>query len=238
MDQQQVNAMLRSIDADCRATRHYTGISAFAPEVMEAMARVPRDAFVPDKLKPWAYENIPLPIGNDQTISQPFIVALMTHLLSPARDDVVLEVGAGSGYQAAVLSQLVKKMYTIEIVPALALKAAQLLKKLGCRNVEVRRGDASTGWPEHAPYDGIIVTAAAGHVPQALKEQLKPGGRLVLPVGRPQGPQELLLVQKDEHGECTGRNILPVAFVPFTGELNAADKNKTEELDRELKRRA
>ncbi len=212
--------MLRSIDADCRATRHFTGISAFMPEVMAAIARVPRDEFMPDKLKPWAYENIPLPIGNEQTISQPFIVALMTDLLCPDKDDVILEVGAGSGYQAAVLSQLVKKIYTIEIVPALALKAEQIIKKLGYRNVEIRQGDAASGWPEHAPFDGIIVTAAAAHIPPALKEQLKPCGRLVIPVGRPHQPQELLLVQKDEQGGFTSKNILPVSFVPFTGRLN------------------
>ena len=149
-----------------------------------------------------------------------FIVALMTDLLCPDKDDTILEAGAGSGYQAAILSQLVKKLYTVEIIPALALKAAQLLEKLGYRNVEVRQGDASRGWQEHAPFDGIIVTAAVSHIPPALKKQLKPGGRLVVPVGRPYMPQELLLVQKDKKGEFTSRNILPVAFVPFTGELN------------------
>lgn len=187
---------------------------------MESIARVPREEFVPDQMKPWAYKNKPLPIGNGQTISQPFIVALMTDLLCPHRDDVILEVGAGSGYQAAVLSQLVNKVYTLEIVPSLALKAEQLLKKLGYDNVEIRRGDASSGWREHAPFDGIIVTAAADHIPPALKEQLKPGGRLVIPLGRPHMPQELLLVQKDTKGGFSRRNILPVAFVPFTGELN------------------
>ena len=220
MGQQQVNALLRSIEAECRYTRGYTGIQAFKPEVMEAIARVPREEFVPDQLKPWAYENNPLPIGNGQTISQPFIVALMTDLLCPNKDDVILEVGAGSGYQAAVLSQLVSKLYTLEIVPSLAQKAEQLLKKLGYDNVEIRRGDATSGWLEHAPFDGIIVTAAAGHIPLALKEQLKLGGRLVIPVGRPYMPQELLLVQNDEKGGFTRRNILPVAFVPFTSELN------------------
>jgi len=219
MGQQQVNALLRNIEAECRYTRGYTGIQAFKPEVMEAIARVPREEFVPDQLKPWAYENNPLPIGNGQTISQPFIVALMTDLLCPNKDDVILEVGTGSGYQAAVLSQLVNKLYSLEIVPSLAQKAEQLLKKLGYDNVEIRRGDATSGWLEHAPFDGIIVTAAAGHIPLALKEQLKPGGRLVIPVGRPHMPQELLLVQKDEKGGFTQKNILPVAFVPFTGEL-------------------
>ncbi len=210
--------MVRKIDHDCRTTSSYTGISAFAPEVMQAMAEVPREAFVPDELKPWAYENRPLPIGNGQTISQPYIVALMTDLLRPTRNDVMLEVGAGSGYQAAVLGRLVKKLYTLEIVPTLAKNAASLLEKLGYTNVEVSQGDATKGWPEHAPYDGIIVTAAAEQIPPALIEQLKPDGRLVIPVGAPHRPQELLLVQKDAQGHLRRKNILPVAFVPFTSD--------------------
>jgi protein-L-isoaspartate(D-aspartate) O-methyltransferase len=221
MGQQQINDLLQSIEKECLYTSTYTGIQAFKPEVMEAIARVPREEFVPDQLKPQAYANSPLPIGNGQTISQPFIVALMTDLLCPNSDDVILEVGTGSGYQAAVLSKLVKKVYTLEIVPSLALKAEQLLKELGYDNVEISRGDGSSGWREHAPFDGIIVTAAADQMPQALKEQLKPGGRLVIPVGRPYMPQELLLVQKDAKGGFTQRKILPVAFVPFTGELNS-----------------
>jgi len=222
MAQRQADEMLRKIEQDCRATRSYTGIDQFAPGVMEAVARVPREAFVPDELKPWAYENRPLPIGKGQTISQPYIVALMTDLLRPDKDDVVLEVGAGSGYQAAVLAQLVKKLYTLEIVPALAKNAAEILQKLGYHNVEVHQGDASKGWPEHAPFDGIIVTAAAEQIPPALVEQLKPGGRLVIPVGAPQMPQELMLVQKDKKGHLSRRNILPVAFVPFTREEDRA----------------
>ena len=220
MGQSQVEKMLHSIEAECRYTRGYTGIESFRPEVMAAIARVPREQFVPDYLKQWAYANEPLPIGDGQTISQPYIVALMTDLLSPDREDVILEVGAGSGYQAAVLSQLVKKIYTIEIVPSLAMKAGQTLRELGCRNVVIRRGDASHGLPEQAPFDGIIVTAAAPRVPEALKEQLKPGGRLVIPVGPPPGPQDLMLIQKDEQGSFSGKKILPVAFVPFTGELS------------------
>jgi protein-L-isoaspartate(D-aspartate) O-methyltransferase len=219
----QVDDMLRSIEAECRYTQGYTGIEAFKPEVMAAIAKVPREEFVPESLKSWAYENTPLPIGNGQTISQPYIVALMTDLLCPGKDDVILEVGAGSGYQAAVLSQLVKKVYSLEIVPSLATEAAQFLKKLGYLNVEVRQGDASRGLQEHAPFDGIIVTAAADHIPLALKEQLKPGGRLVIPVGRPHQPQDLLLIQRDNQGEFTSRNILPVAFVPFTGELSSGN---------------
>ena len=224
MGQTQLDEMLRSIEEECRYTRSYTGIEAFRPEVMEAIARVPREEFVPDYLRQWAYENQPLPIGNGQTISQPYIVALMTDLLCPGKEDVILEVGAGSGYQAAVLSQLVKKIYTLEIVPSLASKAARILKKLGCRNVEILHGDASRGLEEQAPFDGIIVTAAAAQVPMALREQLKPGGRLVIPVGRPQRHQDLVLIQKDEQGGFTRKNILPVSFVPFTGELSGDNK--------------
>ncbi len=215
--------MLANIEAECRYTQGYTGIQEFNSEVMSAIARVPREEFVPKSFKSFAYDNSPLPIGDGQTISQPYIVALMTDLLCPDKDDVVLEVGTGSGYQAAILSQLVNKVYTLEIVPALAVKAAQILKKLGCLNVEVLQEDASRGWPEYSPYNGIIVTAAASHIPVFLKEQLKPGGRLVIPIGRPHGPQNLMLIQKDKQGEFTSKNILPVAFVPFTGELNSSN---------------
>ncbi len=220
MDQHLINEMLETIARECRLTQNYTGIHEFKPNVMAAMAKVLREEFVPESLKQWAYANRPLPIGDGQTISQPFIVALMTDLLCPEKDHIILEVGAGSGYQAAVLSHLVDKVYTIEIVKALADKAAKHLKKLGYKNVVIIQGDATKGCPEHVPYDGIIVTAAASHIPAALKEQLKPGGRLVIPVGRPHMPQELMLIQKDEHDGFTERNILPVAFVPFTGELN------------------
>lgn len=221
MGRQQVDTLLLNIEAECRYTSVYTGIQAFSPEVMEAIGRVPREEFVPEHLRSLAYENYPLPIGEGQTISQPFIVALMTELLHLQNDHVILEVGTGSGYQAAILSQLVSQVYTLEIIPSLALKAKQLLKKLGYNNVDVHQGDASLGWREHAPYDGIIVTAAADHIPRALKEQLKPGGRLVIPVGGPKMSQQLLLVQKDTKGNLSQRDILPVAFVPFTSELNS-----------------
>jgi protein-L-isoaspartate(D-aspartate) O-methyltransferase len=221
MGHKPIDEMLRSIEAECRYTRGYTGIETFRPEVMAAIAKVPREEFVPESLKSSAYENTPLPIGNGQTISQPYIVALMTDLLCPDKNDVILEVGTGSGYQAAVLSQLVKKVYSIEIVQSLAATAAQFLKKLGYLNVEVLLGDASRGLQKQAPFDGIIVTAAAGRIPLALKEQLKPGGRLVIPVGRPHMTQDLLLIQKDKQGGFTSQNILPVAFVPFTGELSS-----------------
>ena len=218
MDQQQVNALLQTIEDDCRYTSRYTGIQAFKPEVMDALAKVSREEFVPDQLKPWAYENNPLPIGNGQTISQPFIVALMTDLLNAGKNDKILEVGSGSGYQAAILSLLAAKVYSIEIIGILAAQAAQRLARLGFGNVEVRHGDGYRGWPEHAPFDGIIVTAAANHVPPRLQEQLKPGGRLVLPVGYPHMGQDLLLLEKDQAGRLTSRTILSVAFVPLTGE--------------------
>ena len=213
-----VDEMLRTIEAESRSTQGFTGRSALRPEVMEAMGRVPREEFVPEHLKPMAYENHPLPIGNGQTISQPFIVALMTDLLNPGPNDVILEVGAGSGYQAAILSLLVKQVYALEIIASLAGVASTRLRKLGYDNVEVRQGDGHGGWPEHAPFDGIIVAAAASHVPPALQEQLKPGGRIVIPIGYPDMPQELLVLEKDKSGKFTTRNILSVVFVPLTGE--------------------
>lgn len=213
-----IKDMLRTIEEECFYSRGYTGIKAIQPRVMDAMGCVRRDEFVPDYLKSEAYANGPLPIGDGQTISQPFIVALMTDLLKSSESDVVLEVGTGCGYQAAVLSVLVKQVYSIEVVSRLASSAKTRLQKLGYGNIEVRQGDGYRGWPEHAPYDGIIVTAAASHVPPALKEQLKPGARLVIPVGLPYMPQELLVLEKDKEGKITTTEVLPVAFVPLTGE--------------------
>jgi len=178
---------------------------------------VPRHAFLPDALRLAAYANRPLPIGHQQTISQPYIVALMTDLLDPEADGRVLEIGTGSGYQAAVLSKLVKQVYTLEVVAALAEQASERLRRLGYGNVEVRQGDGHAGWPEHAPYDGIIVTAAAPEVPPVLIEQLKPGGRLLIPVGNRYSGQELLLIEKDRHGRLRQESVLPVIFVPLTG---------------------
>ncbi len=212
-----IQEMLRTIEVETRMTRGSTGLSALRPEVMEAMANVPRHQFVPAYLRPHAYANGPLPIGNGQTISQPFIVALMTDLLCPEPDDVMLEVGAGSGYQAAVLSLLVDKLYSVEIIPSLAHDAAKRLRDLGYDNVEVRQGDGYHGWPEHAPFDGIIVTAAVSHVPRPLQEQLKPGGRLVIPVGLPHYAQELVVLEKKSDGSFVSTDVLSVAFVPLTG---------------------
>jgi protein-L-isoaspartate(D-aspartate) O-methyltransferase len=184
--------------------------------VLDAMRDVPRHLFVPAALRASAYQDRPLPIGKGQTISQPFIVALMTDLLKPEADDLVLEVGTGSAYQAAVLSRLVQHVYTIEIVEPLASQAAERLSALGYDNVTVRQGDGYRGWPEAGPFDGIMVTAGADHIPEPLIEQLKPGGRLVMPVGGTSG-QQLLLLEKDRWGKTCTERILSVAFVPLTG---------------------
>jgi protein-L-isoaspartate(D-aspartate) O-methyltransferase len=184
-------------------------------QVLEVMERVPRHLFVPDSLRDVAYEDRPLPIGQGQTISQPYIVALMTQLVQPRPDAKALDIGTGSGYQAAVLAELCRQVYSIEIVEGLARSARQRLADLGYTNVEVRHGDGYQGWAEHAPFDVIIVAAAPDHIPQPLIDQLAPNGRLVIPVGR--GLQQLLVVEKSPLGEIRRRTITGVAFVPMTG---------------------
>ncbi|MHC4196484.1 MAG: protein-L-isoaspartate(D-aspartate) O-methyltransferase [Planctomycetota bacterium] len=185
------------------------------PRVLEAMQSVPRHLFVPKNRRSHSYSDGPLPIGSGQTISQPYIVALMTELLDLDESDTVLEVGTGSGYQAAVLAEIVQKVLTIEIKEELGLQAGKRLKELGYGNVDVHIGDGYEGLPGKAPFDGIIVTAAARDVPEPLIRQLRPGGRLVIPVGRPYSIQSLLLITKDEDGEIESRTIIPVAFVPL-----------------------
>jgi len=185
------------------------------PEVLKAMRATPRHLFVPEPLRPMAYEDGPLPIGNGQTISQPYIVAVMTELLEPARTHKVLEIGTGSGYQAAVLSPLVKQLFSIELVPQLARDSSELLKKLGYTNVTVRAGDGYQGWPEEAPFDRIIVTAAPPEIPKALLDQLKPGGKLVAPVGESVFDQDLVVVEKGADGKLRRRSVFPVRFVPM-----------------------
>ncbi len=193
------------------------GRRALSPSVLKAMAEVPRHAFVPEALRDKAYDDRPLPIGYGQTISQPYIVALMTDLLEVDGDDVVLEVGTGSGYQAAVLARLVKHVYTIEIVPPLADRAEGRLADAGYANVTVRTGDGYYGWRAHAPFDGIVVTAAASHIPPPLVAQLRRGARMVITVGAAFLVLRLVRVAKDLDGKVTTRLILPVAFVPLTG---------------------
>lgn len=186
-----------------------------AARVIKALRRVPRVAFVPESLRVLACQNTPLPIGHEQTISQPFIVALMTDLLDLAPHDVVLEVGTGSGYQAAILSELAERVFSVERVEPLAAAAAARLRRLGYRNVTVRAGDGALGWPEEAPFDAIIVTAAASDVPDALLRQLKPGGRLVLPLEDATGEQTLTLIVRGTDGALHRHPVLPVRFVPL-----------------------
>ena len=209
------NEMIAAIEADVRYTAGEIGKKALGRLVMDVMRSVPRHEYVPRELQKHAYENRPLPIGHGQTISQPYIVALMTDLLEPKPGDKVLEIGTGSGYQAAVLSRLVKEVSTIEIIEPLGKRAAERLAKH--RNVRVKIADGYYGWPEHGPFDAIIVTAAATHIPPPLLDQLQPGGRLVIPVGGGFDTQQLVFVRKLPNGKVTTRQVLPVAFVPLTG---------------------
>lgn len=194
--------------------------------VLEAMRTVPRHEFVPESVRADAYKDTPLPIGSGQTISQPYIVGFMTEALQPKPDDVVLEIGTGSGYQAAVLAELVKQVYSIEIVEDLGERAKADLERLDVDNVEVRIGDGYRGWPEHAPFDGIIVTAAPDHIPPALVGQLKVGGRMVIPVGPEERTQKLLVLEKLEDGTVSELELMLVRFVPFTGEAQEFDAER------------
>jgi protein-L-isoaspartate(D-aspartate) O-methyltransferase len=203
--------MMAEIVAEAALTASHTGLAAFSERVMRIIGAMPRHEFVPVELQPYAYLNRPLPIGYEKTISQPFIVALMTDLLAPQADDVVLEVGAGAGYQAAILAQLVKRVYTVDIIDELAQGAERRLKRLGYENVEVKVTNGYYGWAEHAPYDRIMVTTASELIPPPLLAQLKPGGRMVIPTGIPD-KQTLTLVEKSAAGSLATRDILPVRF--------------------------
>ena len=194
------------------------------PNVLKAMRIVPRHAFVRSTEQRYAYTDNPLPIGFDQTISQPYIVAFMTEALKLRPDSKVLEIGTGSGYQAAVCAEIAKEVYTIEIVEGLAKRAKKCLKELGYPNVFVRFGDGFFGWPDVAPFDAIIGTAAAGRIPEPLLEQLKPGGRMILPYGKPWGFQYLVVITKDKKGKISKKNVMPVRFVPMTGEVQKTEK--------------
>jgi protein-L-isoaspartate(D-aspartate) O-methyltransferase len=199
--------------------RHIANEGITDSATLRAMRDVPRHEFVPDALRDDAYENHPLPIGLGQTISQPYIVGYMTEIVRPRPGMRILEVGTGSGYQAAVLAATGAEVFTIEIFQALAESARARLERLGYRNVTVRHGDGHNGWPDEAPFDAILVTAAAGHIPPRLTQQLKPGGRMVIPVGSVYGAQYLILVEKDAKGSLRTRNLLPVAFVPMLSGL-------------------
>jgi protein-L-isoaspartate(D-aspartate) O-methyltransferase len=210
--------MISTIEAQARDTSSAIGRDHIDPRVLEVMGAIPRHEFVPEDLREVGYEDRPLPIGYGQTISQPFIVALMTDILNLGRTSVVLEVGTGSGYQAAVAAALVRQVYTIEIIPGLARRAADRLRQLGYTNIAARVGDGYFGWPEVAPFDGIIVTAAAAHIPPPLLQQLRPGGRMVIPVGPPLGQQHLTVVERGADGRVKTRQLFPVKFVPLTGQ--------------------
>jgi len=207
--------LVAEVDATYAGTRLETGLAAMSPAVRAALGKVERHRLVPPEQQALAYRNHPLPIGQGQTISQPYIVALSTDLIAPEPRHVVLEIGTGSGYQAAVLAEVVSKVYSIEILESLALAARKNLEQLQYGNIEIKVGDGYRGWPEKGPFDAIVVTAAAPRVPEALVAQLKPGGRMVIPVGATGEVQQLLLIVKSADGKVTQKNVLPVRFVPL-----------------------
>jgi protein-L-isoaspartate(D-aspartate) O-methyltransferase len=209
--------MVEEVAQMARDSARETGRSTLDERVLAALGKVERHRFMPPSQSAQAYENRPLSIGHDQTISQPYVVALMTDLLNIKPGDKVLEIGTGLGYQAAVLAELARAVYSIEIVEPLGRAAAAALAATGYRNVQLRIGDGYRGWPDEAPFDAIMVTAAAPHLPQPLVDQLKPGGRLVIPLGE-RGAQSLYVVEKDARGAVTQRKVIAVRFVPFTGD--------------------
>ncbi|MBT2971224.1 MAG: protein-L-isoaspartate(D-aspartate) O-methyltransferase [Candidatus Thiodiazotropha sp. (ex Ctena orbiculata)] len=212
-----IQGMLSDIQAEAEYACRMTGLTHLNDHVLAAMERVPRHHFVSKSFRSHAFDNSPLPIGKGQTISQPFIVALMTDLIAPKRSDKILEVGTGSGYQTAVLAELVGHLYTIEIIPKLAQKSRRCLEKEGYSNISFLEGDGYYGWPDQAPFDAIMVTAAVEKIPEPLVDQLAPGGRLVLPVGERRYSQDLILVTKDHAGVVHKTRLMPVSFVPMTG---------------------
>lgn len=222
----QLKQLLQEIETEAKFTASYTGRQRFSEQVMKALAEVPREKFVDSNYQSHAYDNGPLPIGFGQTISQPYIVALMTDLLDLSSQSKVLEIGTGSGYQTAVLAKLANKVYTIERIKELSAMASQRFKDLGYTNIESRCANGYTGWLEQAPFDAIIVTAAATHVPPSLIEQLKHNGRMVIPIGLPYQHQELMLIAKDITGETRTKALLGVAFVPLVMDEPDAHEHK------------
>ena len=209
--------MVKIISEDVKETSLYLNKQALDPRIMEVIGTVPRHQFVPENERDRAYLNRPLPIGHGQTISQPYIVAIMTDMLKLTPESKVFELGTGSGYQAAILSGLADQVFTIEIIKTLGEQARERLQKLGYDNVQVKTGDGYYGWEEHAPFDAIIVTAAGSHIPPPLIKQLKPGGHMVIPVGSRFMTQQLLLISKQDDDKLVTRQIIPVRFVPLTG---------------------
>lgn len=210
--------MIDAIKSGVRMSQPFLEKGALDEKVLDAMLKVPRHEFVPEDQRPHAYDNRPLPIGYGQTISQPYIVAVMTDLLGLGKGDRVLEIGTGSGYQAAILAELTDAVFTMEIIEGLGRQAGERLEQLGYKNVRTLIGDGYYGWPSESPFDAIVVTAAASHIPPPLIKQLKPGGRMIIPVGSRFMVQHLVLVSKDAANQVTTRQILPVSFVPLTGE--------------------
>lgn len=209
--------MLRVLQLEVLMISPETGIQEIDPRVLEVMGNVPRHAFVPEELQEFAYRNHPLPVGHEQNIAAPLLVALMTHLIEPKAEDVVFETGTGAGYHAAVLAELVEQVYSVEVIEPLAERAEALLKELGYDNVAVRAADGYYGWPEQGPYDAILIKEAIDHVPTPLLNQLKRGGRMVMPLGPDRGPQYLTLITKGEDGTVQEQRILPVRFSPLQG---------------------
>ena len=209
--------LLESIREHTKATAPRTGIPTIDDKVMKALAKIPRHEFVPEPLRALAYLDIPLPLGHQQKISQPFLIALMTHIAQVKKTDVVFETGTGAGYQAAILAELAASVYSVEVVAPLARSAAERLEKLGFDQVQVKTGDGYYGWAEKGPYDVIIVKEAVHHIPPPLLNQLKPGGRMVAPVGPLDQGQMLKLVTKDKNGVISQKDILPVRFAPLQG---------------------
>jgi protein-L-isoaspartate(D-aspartate) O-methyltransferase len=222
--------MVDDIEMEVNLTRHLIGKDALDDRVMAAMKQVPRHKFLPANYRFLAYDNGPAPIGSGQTISQPYIVALMTDLLNTEPADTILEIGTGSGYQAAILSKLVQQVYSIEIIEELSNNARRQLKQMGYDNVGVKKGDGNFGWPEHAPFDGILVAAATPYIPQPLIDQLRTGARLVIPVGLPYHYQELMVVEKQADGKIDTHSVLGVSFVPLVGSSHAGTTGKGSNL--------
>jgi len=209
--------MIHEIKDEVRLTSRYLQKDQLSTQVMQALEKVPRHRFVPADLQAEAYDNNPLPIGHGQTISQPYIVAIMTDLLNLTPHDKILEVGTGSGYQTAILAELVEQVYSLEIIDDLTHHAKEILIQLNYKNIELKTGDGYYGWPEHGPYDAITVAAAATHIPVALTEQLKPGGIMMIPIGTQHITQKLMLVKKELDNQIKTQEVLPVSFVPLTG---------------------
>ena len=215
--EEQRATLIRNVEAHAKIMKTFAGLKPPSERVLQAMGDVPRHEFLPDKLKPFAYLNRPLPLGFGQNISEPYLIALMTDLVKISADDIVFETGTGAGYHGAILAKLAKRVYSVEIIKPLAMRASKTLSRLGFNNVEVHLGDGYFGWAEHGPYDAMIIKESMTYVPAPLLNQLKPGGRMVVPLGPPNGQQYLTLIRKGFNGKVREKRILPVQFSPLQG---------------------